>query len=91
LPRLSTEEGIQIDESEKQPLNADSARDESLERDSNVTVERDSHPKKHSLPRLSTEEGMQIDESDEHIPNTDSAMDESLEPDSNVTIERDSQ
>jgi hypothetical protein len=50
-----------------------------------VTVERDSHPEKHSLPSPSTDEGMQIDESDEQFQNVDSSIDESLEPDSNVT------
>jgi hypothetical protein len=64
--------------------------DESLESDSNVTVERDLHPKKQFLARLSTDEGMQIDESDEQNQNADLSMNESLEPDSNVTVERDS-
>jgi hypothetical protein len=80
---------MQIDESHGQPQNADSSIDESLERDSNVTVERDLHPLKHVLPSFSTEEGMQIDESDEHFQNASFSIDESLERDSNVTAERD--
>jgi hypothetical protein len=47
------------------------AIDESLEPDSNVTVERDPHLEKHDPPRLSTLEGMQIDESDEQSQNAD--------------------
>jgi hypothetical protein len=39
-PRLSTEEGMQIDESDEQPRNVSSAIGESFEPDSNVTVER---------------------------------------------------
>jgi hypothetical protein len=80
---------MQIDESDEQPRNARSSIDKSLEPDSNVTVERDSHRVKQCLPRLLTEEGMQIDESDEQFRNADSSIDESLELDSNVTVERD--
>jgi hypothetical protein len=80
---------MQIDESDEQPQNADCSMDESLESDSNVTVERDLHPMKQVSPTLSTDEGMQIDESDEQSPNANFSMDESLEPDSNVTLERD--
>jgi hypothetical protein len=43
LPRRSTDEGMQIDESDEQFKNADSSIDESLEPDSNVTAERDLH------------------------------------------------
>jgi hypothetical protein len=57
---------MQIDESDEQRPNADRSIDESLESDSNVTVERDSHSRKDELPSVSTEEGIQIDESDEH-------------------------
>jgi hypothetical protein len=82
---------MQIDESDEHPENADSSIDESLEPDSNVTVERDSHPQKHLKSSLSTEDGMQIDESDGQYKNEDSAIDESLEPNSNVIVERDLQ
>jgi hypothetical protein len=60
---------MQIDESDEHSGNAYSSIDESLEPDSNVTVERDPQSLKHCLPRFSTEEGMQIDESDEHSEN----------------------
>jgi hypothetical protein len=55
---------MQIDETDEQFQNADSANDESLEPDSIVTVERELHPSKQFSPSISTEEGMQIDESD---------------------------
>jgi hypothetical protein len=42
----STEEGIQIDESDEQFANAHSSTDDSIEPDSNLTVERDLHPSK---------------------------------------------
>jgi hypothetical protein len=64
------------------------AIEESLELDSNVTVEIALQREKHRSPRLSTEEGMQIDESDEQEENADLAIEESLELDSNVTVER---
>jgi hypothetical protein len=77
---------MQIDESDEQEENANSAIDERLELDSNVTVEREPHSQKHPSPRLSTDEGMQIDESDEQRENADSGIDESLEADSNITV-----
>jgi hypothetical protein len=43
LPSFSTEEGMQIDRRDEQLETAESSIDESLEPDSNVTVERDSH------------------------------------------------
>jgi hypothetical protein len=80
---------MQIDESDEQRKNANFVTDESLEPDSNVTVERDWQSPKHPLLSFSTDEGMQIDESEEHFRNADSSIDESFEPDSNVTVERD--
>jgi mannitol-1-phosphate/altronate dehydrogenase len=65
----STEEGIQIDESDEQPENAVGSIHESLESDSNVIVERELHPRKQYLQIRSTEEGIQIDESDEQSSN----------------------
>jgi hypothetical protein len=62
--RFLTDEGMQIDESE-QRSKAFWPMHETLEPDSNVTVERDLHPRKHSVQRFSTDEAMQIDESDE--------------------------
>jgi hypothetical protein len=53
---------MQIDESEEQEPNAILLIDESVEPDSNVTVERDLQLSKHSLSSLSTREGMQIDD-----------------------------
>jgi hypothetical protein len=41
---FSTEEGIQIDESDEQLENAESSIHKSLELDSNVIVERELHP-----------------------------------------------
>jgi hypothetical protein len=79
---------MQIDESDEHPENTSGSIDESLEPDSNVTVERDSHAEKQLLESLSTEAGMQIDES-EQSQNADSSINKSLEPDSNVAVERD--
>jgi hypothetical protein len=80
---------MQIDESDVQFENADSWMDESLDPDSNVTVERDPQLSKQCLPSRSTDEGMQMDERDEQYENANPSMDESLEPDSNVTVDRD--
>jgi hypothetical protein len=62
---FSTEEGIQIDESDKQLENAQPSIHESLELDSNVIVERELHLEKHFSQIFSTEQGIQIVESDE--------------------------
>jgi hypothetical protein len=78
---------MQIDESDEQYENEDSSIDESLEPDSNVTVERDSHREKHCLPSFSTDEGMQIDESDEQYENADSSIEQRRESDSKITFE----
>jgi hypothetical protein len=43
---VSTDEGIQIDESDEQVVNAEGSIWESLELDSNVIVERDLHSRK---------------------------------------------
>jgi hypothetical protein len=51
---------MKIDESDEQTENAYSAIDESLEPDSNVTVEREVQKEKQSLPSIATEEGRQI-------------------------------
>jgi hypothetical protein len=65
----STEEGIQIDESDEQSPNADFSIHESLEFNSNVSVERERHPLKQFSQSFSTEEGIQMDESDEQPQN----------------------
>jgi hypothetical protein len=67
---------MQIDESDEHKKNANPPIDESLEFDSNVTVEREWHSRKQSFPSVSTDEGRQIDESDEHCENADSSIDE---------------
>jgi hypothetical protein len=69
---FSTEEGMQMDESEEQFRKAEASIQTSLEPDSNVTVERDSHSAKDCRQSLSTEEGMQIDESEEQFRNAES-------------------
>jgi hypothetical protein len=56
---------MQIDESDAQNPKAKLPIHETLQPDSIVTMQRDSHAKKHFVQRISTDEGMQIDESDE--------------------------
>jgi hypothetical protein len=62
---FSTEQGIQIDESDEHSKKAQRSMHDSLESDSNVIVERERHRKKHFSQIFSTEQGIQIDESDE--------------------------
>jgi hypothetical protein len=64
-----TDGGMQIDESDEHPENAELPRRESLEPDSNVTVESNLSPRKQFWQRVSTKEGMKTDESDEHSEN----------------------
>jgi hypothetical protein len=52
---FSTEQGIQIVESDEQSKNAERSIHESLELDSNVIVERDLHPEKQQSQIFSTE------------------------------------
>jgi hypothetical protein len=80
--------GSRIDESDEQSSNAELSIHESLESDSNVIVERESHPQKQSSQIVSTEEGIQIDDSDEQHTNAQRSRRESLESDLNVTVER---
>jgi hypothetical protein len=68
---ISTDEGIQIDESDEQPPNTHLSIRESLESGSNITFERVAHPEKQCSQMISTEEGIQIDESDEQYRNAD--------------------
>jgi hypothetical protein len=51
---------MQIDESDEQQENASAPIDESLESDSNVTIERELHSQKDQFPSVSTEEGTHI-------------------------------
>jgi hypothetical protein len=69
----STEEGIQIDESDEQFENAQGEIRESREPGSNVTAERDKHSPKPTSS--STDEGMKNDESDEQSVNAPSSID----------------
>jgi hypothetical protein len=79
---------MQIDERDEHSPNAEPSIDESLQPDSNVTLESDLHSLKHRLSSFSTEEGMQIDESDEQHENADSSIAQSREPGSKITFER---
>jgi hypothetical protein len=62
---ISTDEGIQIDESDEHPSNARFSIRESLESDSKLTFERLEHRQKQDSQMISIDEGIQIDESDE--------------------------
>jgi hypothetical protein len=64
-----TEAGIEIDLSDEQDENADSSIRSSVDSDSNVNVESDSHQEKHDLQRILTEEGIETDLSDEQDEN----------------------
>jgi hypothetical protein len=74
---ISTDEGIQMDESDEQSRNADFSIRESLESVSKRTFERFRDPAKQATPMISTKEGIQIDESDEHPWNAHSSILES--------------
>jgi hypothetical protein len=78
---------MKIDESDEQDSNANCPIRESLEPDSNLTLESLSQRLKHSSQSCPTDDGMQIDESDEQRENAEFSMRESLAPDSNVTLE----
>jgi hypothetical protein len=78
---------MQIDESDEQGQSAELSIRESLESDSNVTLERLLHAEKQLLQRISTDDGMQIDESDKQSENAAFSIRESLESDSTVTLE----
>jgi hypothetical protein len=60
---------MQIDESDEHDENAESPIRETLQPDSNVTLESLSQSAKHHCQSCSTDDGMQIDESDEHDEN----------------------
>jgi hypothetical protein len=87
--RLSMEEGITIDESDGHDAKTRDFRRDSFEPASNVTVERDWHPEKHSTPSISTAAGMQTEESDEQPRNDFVCMQISLELVSKVTADMD--
>jgi hypothetical protein len=83
--------GKQIDFSEQQILNAHSPRNDSLQPDSKVTLERSSQPTKHNSEIMPTDDGIEIDRSAEHPSNADSPRMDVRQPDSNVTVKRFSQ
>jgi hypothetical protein len=62
---------MKIDESEEQSANAAFSMQESRQPGSKVTVERDSHRKKHFSQSRSLEEGKEIDKSDGQLANAD--------------------
>jgi hypothetical protein len=82
-----TDYGMQIDVSDEQCKNAREPMRESLEPDSNVTLESALQPQEQPSPISKTDHGIQIDESDEQPQNPSDSICESLEPDSNVTLE----
>jgi hypothetical protein len=57
---ISTDEGILIDDSDKQYSNEDFSIRESLDSLSKLTIDKASHSQKDSSQMISTEEGMQI-------------------------------
>jgi hypothetical protein len=65
--RVSTDEGIEIDDSDKHPRNAESSILESLASNSKLTRERFVHDSKHDRQIVWTEEGMTIEESAQHL------------------------
>jgi hypothetical protein len=85
---ISTDEGMQIDESDEQHASADSPIRESLDSFSKLTFNKATHTMKQFLQMISTDEGIQIDKSDEQPPNADSPIRESLDSLSKLTIER---
>jgi hypothetical protein len=78
---------MKIDESDEHHENAHFSIRESLQPDSNVTLESPVHPLKQNSQSNSTDDGIQIDESDEQRQNAHFSIRESLQPDSNVTLE----
>jgi hypothetical protein len=61
---ISTEEGIQIDESDEQSRNAAFPMCESSDSFSKLTSDKVSHSQKQFSQMISTDEGIQIDESE---------------------------
>jgi hypothetical protein len=86
LQTTSTDDGMQIDESDKQCQNANDLICESFEPGSKVTLDSAWHSVKQRSQRTSTDDGMQIDDSREQKENAESSIRESLEPASNVPL-----
>jgi hypothetical protein len=78
---------MQIDESDEQDENANRSIRETLQPDSNLTLESALHQRKQPSQRSSTDDGMQIDESDEHNQNAHFSIRETLLSDSKITLE----
>jgi hypothetical protein len=74
LQSRSTEEGIEMDQSDEHFEKAHGEIRESREPGSKVTAERDRHWRKPTSS--STDEGMKNDESDEHSVNAPSSIDQ---------------
>jgi hypothetical protein len=80
--------GIEMVESIGQYRNAKFPIRESLEPDSNLTIESLAHRAKHPAQITSTLDGIETDESNEHAPNADFPIRESRESRPNVTVDR---
>jgi hypothetical protein len=63
LESVSTEEGMEIEKSERLCVNAPDRMEERRDPGSNITVERDQHRQKQRRPIEQTEAGIQIDAS----------------------------
>jgi hypothetical protein len=87
----TSDEGKQIDCSEKQQLNTDGPISRRFEGVSNSIVERRLHPLKHDSHRIETEDGMQIDVNDEQPKKASDSIRSSREPGSNFTAESERQ
>jgi hypothetical protein len=72
---------MQMDRSDEHSEKANGSIEDRLEGDSNATVERDRHPKKHCAPSLLTVDGIQIDNNG-RPENARFSIDESLDGDS---------
>jgi hypothetical protein len=64
---VASDEGNEIDLSDRHASKADSPRIERRQPDSNATFERFLQKPKHNLEMISTDEGTQIDGSDEYL------------------------
>jgi hypothetical protein len=85
---ISTDEGIQIDESDEQYPNADCSIRESLDSLSKLTFDKVRQFQKLPPQMISTDEGIQIDESDEQCANAHFSIRESLDSFSKLTFDK---
>jgi hypothetical protein len=84
-PIAFTDEGMQSRKSDVHPEKTEIPIRDSRDPDSNVTIERHSHPAKQKSSSNSTDAGMQIDEIDKHPQNAHSARREIRDGESNTT------